>query len=144
MSKVKLIATLAFCAFLTPAFAQSLAERGKRAEVEKKLAENVEFYTTKNCKVNIPAKFDWSATKSDEPGIADYCSDAITAISAICEKSEDGLKAVQSSVKSVTCKQAAPSTLAFENGELVYGIDVSKGTSYTVRDKIQKFLEEKL
>jgi len=144
MSKVKFVSALAFCVFLTPAFAQSLVEREARAEVEKSLAKKVEFYTTKYCKVNIPAKIDWSTFNSDERGLADYCAVALFTISRICEDSEDGMKSVQDKVKSVTCTRTSPSTLALENGEFVYGIDVSKGASYAVREKIQKFLEEKL
>jgi len=147
MSKVKLIATLAFCVFLTPAFAQSLADREARAYAEKKVAENVDFYLTKKCKLTIPVKFDWSTFKDfDFTGRKDYvpgnCSAALDGMARICGTSEDALKSVQSKIKSVTCKNASPSTLALENGELVYGIDFDKDSNIT--ERVEKFLMEKL
>jgi len=144
MSKVKLVATLAFCVFLTPAFAQSLTERLQYASEEKSMAKAVESIAEK-CKVTIPVKFDWSTFKDFDFrrfSPSGYCRIAFSAIGDICEMSEDGLKSVQSKVKSLTCKQASPSNLTLENGELVYGFDFKN--DYNVRDWVRAFLVEKL
>ena len=149
MLKVKLVATLAFFVFLTPVsltpvFAQSLTERIQYASEDKSMAKAVESIAGK-CKVTIPAKIDWSTFKGFDFKTfspSGYCRIAYSAIGDICEMSEDGLKSVQSRVKGLTCKQASPSTLTLENGELVYGFDFKN--DYNVRDMVRAFLIEKL
>jgi len=144
MSKVKLVVTLAFCVFLTPAFAQSLAERKQYAFEDKSMAKEAESIA-KKCRVTIPAKIDWNTFKDFDFKVfspSSYCRIAFSAIGDICEISEDGLKSVQSKVKSLTCKQASPSTLTLENGELVYSFDFKN--DYNIRDKVRAFLLEKL
>jgi hypothetical protein len=145
MSKVKLIATLAFCAFLTPAFAQSLAERQARTVEEKTLEAEVAL-RTRDC--TVTTKIDWStftdsaqALTEKEKRPSQFCKFALSAIGLIC-RGEDGKKSLQSNVKSLTCKQASPSTLTLEKGELVYGFDIKDEANQT--DKIEKFLMEKL
>jgi len=142
MSKVKFVATLAFCAFLTPAFAQSLAEREKYATYDKELAKNAEDMV-KECKVAIPVKLDWSTVKDiKEYNPAGYCDNAFWAVKEICRGSEEGLKAVQSKIKSVTCKQSSPHILSLENGELVYGIDFKNDTN--IGQMVLKYLKDNL
>ena len=147
MPRVKFIATLAFCVFLTPAFAQSLAEREARTYEEKSLEAEIPGRTG-DCKVT--AKFDWSTFTDGAQGLtqknkrpSQFCKFALEAIGRVCGKGEDAKKSVQSNVKSLTCKEASPSTVSLENGELVYGIDL-KDEANTGVDKVQKFLMEKL
>jgi len=147
MSKVKLITTLAFCVFLTPAFAQSLGERQART-VEEKTVEGYAGYYGDKCKMTV--KFDWSTFNDSAQALSEkgtrpssFCEMALAGIGRVCSKSQDALKAVQSSVKSLTCKQASPSTLTLENGELVYGMDFKEDRT-NGRDKVEKFLMEKL
>jgi len=52
------------------------------------------------------------------------------------------MKAVQNKVTGVTCKEAPPGGLSFENGVLVYGIDFKNDAN--VRENVRKFLMEKL
>jgi hypothetical protein len=143
MLKLKFVAALALCAFLTPASAQTLAEKEKRASAEKDMVSSVEN-TAKQCKAEIKVKFDWDSfnkedlTKYSPSG---YCSNAFTALNAVCTGSEDGLKAVQSNIKSVTCKQATPRALSLKNGELVFGIDFKASNDY---DAVVAFLKNNL
>ena len=147
MSKVKLIATLAFCVFLTPAFAQSLGERQTRAAEERSLEVERPSRTGK-CTVTV--KFDWSTFTDSAQSLyekdkrpSQYCKFALEAIGRVCAKGEDGKNSVQANVKSVTCKQASPSTVSLENGELVYGMDFNDQANTGI-DKVEKFLMQKL
>jgi hypothetical protein len=143
MQKLKFVATLGLCVFLTPAFAQSLAEKEKYAAEEKKMVQTVEN-TAKQCKTEIKVNFDWSTFKKEDfakYSPSGYCGNAFKALNAVCTGSDLGLQAVQSKVKSVTCKQAAPRSLSLKNGELVFGIDYNAVNDY---DAVVAFLKENL
>jgi len=148
MSKLKLATTLAFCVLLTPAFAQSLAEREARRIVDNTIQGYVGSYAG-DC--NVAVKIDWSTFKDGDAKAlvqkskspAEFCKFALDAVGQVCRKSSDAKKALQSNVKSVTCKQASPSTVTLENGELVYGMDFN-GQATDARDKVREFLMEKL
>jgi hypothetical protein len=143
MSKFKLAAALALCAFLTPAFAQSLAEREKFAYQEKELAKEAE-HTAEICKTDIKVKFDWSTfNKEDikEYSPSGFCGEALSGIRHVCEHSEDGLKSVQSKIKGLTCKQSSALALSLENGELVFGFGFKDSN---LSDKVRTFLMDNL
>jgi len=145
MLKSKYLAAFFLCAFLTPAFAQSLAEKEKQAHEDKAIAEAAES-TFKKCKVNIKVTFDWSTfnmaeIKKNNNSVSSYCEDALSAINYICEHSEDGLKAVQDKIKSLTCKQSSPHILSLQNGEMVYGIDFKDSN---IMDMVRKYLMDNL
>ncbi len=143
MLKFKYVAALGLCVFLTPAFAQSLAEKEKYAAEEKEIASSVEN-TARQCKTNIKVKFDWSSFKKkdlEERGAATFCNAAFSALNDVCTSSDAGLKAVQSKVKSVTCKQSSPRSLSLKNGELVFGIDYNAANDH---EAVLTFLKNNL
>lgn len=57
MLKLKYAAILALCVSLTPAFAQSLAEKKKHAEIESSISKKAEI-VAKACGATINVKFD--------------------------------------------------------------------------------------
>ena len=143
MLKLKFVATLGLCVFLTPAFAQTLAEKEKYATEEKAMVRSVEN-TAKQCKTEIKVKFDWSSFKKEDLGKyspSGYCDNVFSALNSVCTGSDDGLKAVQGNVKSVTCKQASPRSLSLKNGELIFGIDYKAANDY---DAVVEFLKNNL
>jgi hypothetical protein len=143
MLKLKFVATLGLCVFLTPAFAQSLAEKERYAAQEKSMESSIEE-TAKQCKTTIKVKFDWPSFKKEDVlsrSNSGFCENVFTALNQVCRDSDAGLKAVQSSVKSVTCKRASPRAISLKNGELVFGIDYDAVNDY---DAIYKFLKDNL
>jgi len=146
MSTVKIVAALVSCAFLTPAFAQSLAERRARAVEDKTLG----FYERLAGDCRVDAYLDWStftdgalALKKKNIRLSEVCRFALEGIGRVCGKGEDAKKSVQANVKYLTCKQASPSTVTLKDGRLVYGIDF-KEPATAGADNVEKFLMEKL
>ncbi|MCL2590764.1 MAG: hypothetical protein FWD67_07770 [Betaproteobacteria bacterium] len=139
------VAALAFCV-VTPTFAQSLAQRERYASEDKRLSEQYAKPTMNKCKININVRLDWSTFKDESPpdniAPSSHCGAALEGISDLCSVSEDAMKAVQNKVTGVTCKEAPPGGLSFENGVLVYGIDFKNDAN--VRENVRKFLMEKL
>ncbi|MCL2590765.1 MAG: hypothetical protein FWD67_07775 [Betaproteobacteria bacterium] len=139
------VAALAFCV-VTPAFAQSLAQKQKYAEEEKGLSEYIKK-TNEECKMNLDAKFDWSAIKYQELWPSGHtpsavCGAAVAGIRDVCRVSGDAMKAVQSNVKGVICKEAPPGGFSFKNGILVYGMDLTNDAN--TADRTRKFLMDNL
>jgi len=144
--RLKSIAILALCASLTPAFAQSLAEKKMHADVERSLSQKAET-VAKACGATINVKFDWStwqeAAKDKE---VNFCmNSALNIIENICLlHPKDGKEAVQSKIKTFTCKVSSPRTLSLKDGEFVYGFD-PKGPDWPTDGKVlEKFLMDNL
>jgi len=145
MSKLKFAVTLGLFVFLTPALAQSLAEKEKYASEEKAMAGRLKS-TAEQCKKEIKVRFDWSSFSREDllekrRGPSGWCEEAFAALSDICWGSEAGLKAVQDSVNSVTCRQATPRALSLKNGELVFDIDFDAPNNF---DAVRTFLKNNL
>jgi hypothetical protein len=144
LCKNKLVAAFVFsAALMSPAFAQS-SDLEEYALNENRLAEGNSYFRQKCKNLDLPVKFDWSTykdIKSDKFVPYTPCLSVLNAVGQVCDKSEDALKAVQSSLKSLTCKQASPHVLTLENGELIFGDDEN---DFDVQDRVLKFLMEKL
>ena len=128
MIKRMVITPLALCAMflaVQPAQAETLAEKERHATEEKAMASSLEN-VKKQCQADISLAWDWSGFTKEEledRGAATFCAAPFTALADICSSSADGLKAVQSSVKKVTCKRATPRRIELKDGELTFGID---------------------
>ncbi len=143
MSTLKYAAAISFCILTQSAFAQSLAEKELYAKEESAMVSRVEN-TNKQCQTSVKFKFDWASFKKadlEDRGATTFCEGVFSAINDVCTGSDAGLKAVQSKIKSVTCKQAAPRTIALKNGELIYGIDYNAAND---RDAVFDFLKKNL
>lgn len=143
MSKLKYATAIGFFILTQSTFAQSLAEKELYAKEDSAMVSSVEN-TEKQCKTTVKFKFDWASFKKadlEDRGASTFCEAVFSAINDVCTGSDAGLKAVQGKIKSVTCKQATPRTIALKNGELTYGIDYNAAND---RDAVFDFLKKNL
>ena len=143
MSKFKLVVTFCICAFLAPAFAQSLAEKEKFAAEDKELSKAAE-YASEQCKTTIKAKIDWSGFNIKEMAnnsASGYCEEALSALRHVCGRSELAMKTVQDKVKSVTCKYSSPLAVSLKSGELIFSFSFNDSN---LSEKVQTYLMDNL
>jgi len=144
--KLKSIAILALCVSMTPAFAESLADKKRHADIEHSLTQKAES-VTRACGTTVNVKFDWSTWQDVKDMEINFCMhNALNAVENICLfQPKDGKEAVQNKIKTVVCKVSSPRTLALKDGEFVYGFDPANADNWSADEKIiKKFLMDNL
>ncbi|MCL1960515.1 MAG: hypothetical protein FWG56_01760 [Desulfovibrionaceae bacterium] len=146
MSKFKSAAVLALCVVLTPAFAQSLGEKQRRADIEKSLNRKMESVTMACGPMKF--QFDWSTFQDVKDMEINFCMhNGLNTVENICLRTKAGKEAVQSKIKTITCKVSVPRTFSLKNGEFVYGFDPANadGGNWSYDQKpLEKFLMDNL
>lgn len=143
MSKTKILIACVSVLFLQTAMAQTIAEK-KIYERQEQLWKDDITNLNRDCKAEIEVSYDWTTFKKEDlerNGAYSLCNAATRGIRQVCVNSEDGLKAVQESVKAISCVQSAAKSMELKDGTFTLGIEY--GNSYADRD-VQEYIESNL